>query len=197
MNKLLIALTALILVCCTTDDGAEMGYTTASVNETAATISFEGVWSVDNVAIEQTYIVTQFFEAGIPCIAFVTFPYEAVMARLLPQVQQPVSVPQPSQPPIIHLQQVGYSVSADYYEQASSSSSAYERITFGARGEDGTQFTVALDLLPSGSTFMVGQQSATCILSVKRIELTAAEGQPRLWVYNPEHILTFTSTKRR
>lgn len=199
MKKILFAVgLAVAVAACSTDDGDAMmenpNYDDSK--EMLASVSFEGVWSIDDEPLGQTYVLTLSEKNGLPCLMLNTFPYKAVANKLLPESLQLATVMPSVQPPSLYLQQVGFSELNSYYQQDATNSSPSVPISFNALTVDGTETMVTLELLPSVFTCVVNQEAADCILAVKRIEVMPVDGQPRQWMLNPERKLTFTSTKR-
>ena len=71
-----------------------------------------------------------------------------------------------------------------------------KRITFDAITPSGDTLTIKLDLLYDQSVFSFSETAASCILAVKQVFVTDADGEQRVVVMNPERKLTFVSIKR-
>lgn len=195
MRKILIALTAMMMAACSTDDEGYITNNKDMREKTGTSIVFEGVWSVDDEPVSSSAIVSFSFTDDVTLMTLSSFPCQSVLGKLLPDEQVPVSS-EPTQTPILTLSSVGYSVTADYYTQAASASAPYSRLLFQTTGTDGHAMTVAFDIMPAASTVVIGQTYANCVLTVKRIEISKLNEKPALWVMNPERRLVFTSIRR-
>lgn len=202
MRKVIVlGLTGLLLVACSIGSGDESEYNMEPSNksdviaQTEKTV-FEGVWSIDDMPVEQSHTLTYYTKGDSTFIVFPTFPYEAVVRLFLPDVQNfHLTEPAPLTFPLV---QVGYSHVNNYYEQAQTPEQGTENwpVMFSVTTAEESSFTVSLSILPSESTFAISKTAANCLLVVKRMKISYPNEQPRTWVLNPERRLTFISTRR-
>lgn len=193
-KMLCISLLACLLTACATDDEGDGSMKYFDSNVVGAT--FEGVWNIDGTPAEQTSLLIYSNENALQTVTFGNFPYAVALSTLLPQLEGYQAV-EPDTPPTFIFSSIGYSTSANYAEMYTPKGDDYDHILFEAIGTDGDAASVTLDLLPSKSTFVISETTANCILTVKRLHLTCADGQQQTWALNPERKLTFTSTKKR
>ncbi|MBR1447564.1 MAG: hypothetical protein IJ588_02305 [Prevotella sp.] len=193
-NILCMGLLACLLAACSVDDEADASPKYFDTNMMGVT--FEGVWNIDGTPAEQTSLLIYSYENALQTVTFSKFPYDVALSTLMPDLQGYRAV-EPSTPPTFILSSIGYSASANYAGIISSKGEDYAYIPFEAIGTDGDAVSIVLDLSPSKSTFVVSETTANCILMVKRLHLTRADGQQQTWALNPERKLTFTSTKKR
>ncbi|MBQ8462608.1 MAG: hypothetical protein IJ544_00630 [Prevotella sp.] len=192
-KMLCIGLLACLLAACSVEDGDDISTEYFDANQVAMT--FEGVWNIDGTPAEQPSLLTYANQGDQQTVTLQAFPYDVALSTLTPDLQD-YQVVEPATAPTFTLSPIGYSASANYTEMLTSKGEDYGHIQFGAISTDGDEVSVVLDLLPSKSTFVVSETTANCILMVKRLHLTRADGQQRTWALNPERRLTFTSTRR-
>lgn len=191
-----LLLAGLLLTSCGTDDEADDNYTECSGNNA---ILYEGIWSIDDAPIEQSYYIS-FRQSAV---VFQTFPYQAVLDSLMPDLKD-CHVVEHSLPPVITLTIVGNTGANSYYnmdQYQMTYDGKYEgtnekRITFDAITPSGDTLTIKLGLLYDQSVFSFSETAASCILVVKQVFVTDADGEQRVVVMNPERKLTFVSIKR-
>jgi len=157
--------------------------------------SFEGLWVVDDTVIDQTYITSFSLNPEFRYVQFTTFPYEALVNWLLPDVVD-YRIEKPLNPLIMGLSSVGYSTNALYYENTISQAGGPQLLSFGVVPSTGEPFTLTLEVLPVKSTYVISGSSASCILTLMRIKITYANEEEKTWVLNPEKTMIFTSTKK-
>jgi hypothetical protein len=197
-----LLLAGLLLTGCGTDDEADryVNLITPTGTPTAITnVYYEGIWSIDEASEEKsdTIFFNQF------SVIFPTFPYQAVLNSLMPELKDCRAV-KPKLPPVITLTIVGNTGANNYYnmdQYQMTFDGRYEgtnekRITFDAITPSGDTLTIKLDLLYDQSVFSFNNTAASCILVVKQVFVTDAVGEQRVVVMNPERKLTFVSIKR-
>ena len=191
---ILFGLMGLLLAACSEGDDDSSVDLHTSVSPTTYRALYEGVWTVDGTTLEQTYNVSYFRKETAQYVMFPTFPYEYLVKSIFPEIG--VSIGQPMTQQLMTLSSVGYSASANYYVNTFDNADSPQRISLNVVPAGGEPFTLAYDLLPEMLTFVSNETSASCILTLKRVEITYADGQQKTLVLNPERIMTFTSTKR-
>lgn len=179
---------------------------------------FEGVWSIDDTPIEQTFPMACQTNGSQPFVKFPSLPYKAIVNRVMGGKTNHMtleesmdkseedcastndvndfSIVEPVVAPTLTLSPVGYSSTANYYGQASSTHETYEPLSFGMTSADEGTLTVTLGMLPGESTFVIGETAANCLLVVKRVIITYPNSGQRTWVLDPEMRMAFISTKR-
>lgn len=192
-------LATLLLTACSVDDDTAQ-YDLNDSNKTAEEdMAFEGVWSIDDEPIAQTYTVVWAYQNGHPAVVLPTFPYEAVLKHLLPELGNS-QVKTPDVPAIISIAPVGFTSNSSYYEVMRpdiQQGYAYDSsLMFEAIIADGA-VKVTLGLLVDKSVFSNSLTSANCILFIKTVKTVDADGQQRTLALNPERVMTFVSTKRK
>lgn len=190
-----LLLAGLLLTGCGTDDEADDNLIIACNND----IFYEGIWSIDDAPIEQSYYIS-FRQSAV---VFQTFPYQAVLNSLLPELKDCRAV-KPKFFPVITLTIVGNTGANNYYNMnqyqmtydGKYDGTNEKRITFDAITPSGDTLTIKLDLLYDQSVFSFNNTAASCILAVKQVFVTDAVGEQRVVVMNPERKLMFVSIKR-
>lgn len=206
MKKLFIlpCLVAALAVACTTDDAtdAAMADSQEYSNAVAEVSLFEGVWSLDDTPFGQKYELEHYVSGAVQRIVLRTFPYQQVLAQLLPNPDD-ISNAGTDQHPMLTLAPIGHSALATYSEVVDASDGAAEvfdspktEIPFRARLADGTVVEVSLELQASESTFVLSDMAASCILSVRRVVMTYPDGERTIRALNPARTLTFISAKK-
>lgn len=219
-KKIALGLIGLLLAACSTGD-ADNEFSSdlpVSANDVTADTAFEGVWSIDDTPLDQTFTIVYQTRKGKPLVMFPTFPYKPVLNRVIGGMEKTdvaggatigntdnsldmivsgdYSIVPSATSPTLELSSVGYSSSANYFEQSNSKQGEDGLLLFGLVSARGDNLTVTLGLQSNETTFVVSEAAANCILMVKRVTVAETNGEKRTWVLNPAMRMTFVSTRK-
>lgn len=202
IRKIILSLLAgLLMASCSTDD-REVG-SASMMADNDSILSFEGVWSVNDVPVEQTYALSCSYHNGQQYVMFYSFPFEAVTAYILPDVKVAGGA-EPLMTMTMRLAHVGNSDMSEYYNAVSAAQTATDknsseqsaRLSYKVITQEEGPVVVTLGLLTDQSVFSLSNKAFGCILMVEHVEMDYADGRHRKLVLNPARKLTFVSTKR-
>ena len=185
--------------------------------------TFKGVWMVDNVKGNETYIRTVLGFKGENYVACADYPYAAIMEKFLPEVkvvklsaEAPYgNTPTPEEELwmqtlidyrngsclestlAVPYRIIGISDLSFYLEMMPSETYSTIYLPFIVTKDDGTLMAVVLTIAPTESTALLDRSGAsfTNILTVTQIE-TIIDGQKESRTLNPSMQLKFTSIER-
>lgn len=185
--------------------------------------TFRGVWMVDNVKGNETYIRTVLGFKGEDYIACKDYPYAAIMEKFLPEIkvaklsaEAPYgNTPTPEEELwmqtlidyrngsclesflAVPYRCIGISDQSVYLEMVPSVTYGTIYLPFIVTKDDGTLMAVVLTIAPTESTALLDRSGAsfTNILTVTQIE-TIIDGQKETKPLSPTMQLKFTSIER-
>lgn len=192
-------------------------------NQPALDYSFKGVWTVDDIKGIETYARTLIDFKGSNYVSYETFPFTAIMEKLLPEVkvsQISNSAPSSSTPTpeeelwiqtlmnhgsercldsnlAVPYRCIGISELSIYLEMMPNVTYGTLYLPFIVTKDDGKLMAVVLTIAPTESTALLDRTGASFSsrLTVTQIE-TVINGQSETRTLNPIIQLNFTSIER-
>lgn len=193
MKKIILfGLLGLLLAACSVADDESADFFNDSDYMSTSTV-YEGVWSINDVPVEQTFSVVCYYQSGqLVKVAFPTFPLRAVAESILTE-SKVTDIDEENDDFAVWVSMVGNSAMNNYYN---ADQATYQHMSFGVITQDQRKATLKLNLNPANSVFSFSNSAASCVLAVERAELTYEDGEHKTLALNPARKLTFVSTKR-
>ena len=196
MKRLFIfCLMGLLFAACSKDE--EDVYNNCFEGPNHSVIRYQGIWSIDDEPIEQTFTIVYSNGIGGVLVGFPSFPYQAFTDRVLTEVKVTEIVKQ-ERPFQIQVSMTGNSMYNNYYKADNSilfgGSATY--LSYDVLTQDVGKITVRLGLNPANSVFSFNSTAASCILVVDHVDIDYENGEHKTLELSPVRKLTFVSTKR-
>lgn len=215
---------ATLMSCSISEDKLDIGNPQLEPsNQPTLDYTFKGVWTVDGIKGNETYARTVIDFKGSNYVACATFPFAAIMEKLLPEVKVAKisdSAPVGSTPTAeeelwiqtlidhgsnrclesnlaVSYRCIGMSEQSIYLEMMPDVTYGTLCLPFVVTKDDGTLMAVVLTIAPTESTALLDWTGAsfTNILTVTQIE-TIIDGQKESKTLNPTMQLKFTSIEK-